>query len=72
MKTINDYDQLVCKAVQNNPLEFLDILYEEANKPENEKIQGLLRESACVIANLMNRIGISDENKIFNSLRGEK
>ena len=45
------YDTLVCDAVKRNPLEFVDILIKEAKGAGNYK--PLLREAACVIANLL-------------------
>lgn len=50
------YDTLVCNAVKSDPLDFVDILNQEAiTAPEN--LQSLLKETACVIANLL----LSDE-----------
>lgn len=45
------YDTLVCDAVKRSPLEFVDILIEEAKDAGN--FEPLLREAACVIANLL-------------------
>ena len=45
------YDTLVCEAVKRNPLKFVDILIEEAEGAGN--YAPLLREAACVIANLL-------------------
>ena len=45
------YDTLVCDAVKRNPLEFVDILIKEAKGAGN--YEPLLREAACVIANLL-------------------
>lgn len=53
-----DYDTLVCTAVKNNPLGFVDILRTEAEVAEkyncsSKNFAPLLREAACVIANLL-------------------
>lgn len=53
LKAINEYDRRVCQAVQHDPFGFIDILISESNTPENKKLAPLLREAACVIANLM-------------------
>lgn len=55
MRDIKDYDKLVCTAVKNDPLGFVDILIEEAGK--DETMYHLLREAACVIANLLDQLG---------------
>lgn len=57
MPNINEYDILVCTAVKNDPLGFVDILLEEANKDENKNVAPILREAACVIANLLKQAG---------------
>ena len=62
MKTIKDYDQFVCTAVKNDPLGFIDILNDEANK--NTDIAPLLHEAACIIANLMDQLGIPEKRGI--------
>lgn len=71
MKSIKDYDRLVCTAVRNDPLGFIDGLLEsaEAARSGNEKPQNfelVLREAACVIANLMDRLGIPERRTITN------
>lgn len=53
-----EYDTLVCTAVKNNPLGFVDILRVEADVAEKYRCSPkyfapLLREAACVIANLL-------------------
>ncbi len=61
-KSIKDYDKLVCVAVKNDPLGFIDILYREADlKPDCAR---LLREAACVIANLMGQLEIPEKRGI--------
>lgn len=45
------YDTLVCEAVKRSPLEFVDVLIEEAKNAGDKEL--LLREAACVIANLL-------------------
>ena len=50
MKSIKEYDRLVCTAVRNDPLGFIDILQEAAGDEANRNVEGLLREAACVIA----------------------
>lgn len=45
------YDTLVCETVKRNPLEFVDILIDEAKDASD--LAPLLREAACVIANLL-------------------
>lgn len=52
------YDTLVCSAVKNDPLAFVDILCKEAESAEKGEhpswdFAPLLLESACVIANLL-------------------
>lgn len=47
-----EYDTLMCNAVKSDPLGFVDILNQEA-KSAPENLQPLLKESACVIANLL-------------------
>lgn len=53
-----EYDTLVCAAVKKDPLAFVDILQEEAGIAEkgeckSENLALLLREAACLIANLL-------------------
>lgn len=64
MKNIRDYDRLVCTAVKNNPLGFIDILNSAANK-EDTNIALLLREAACVIANLMEQLEIPEKRYVY-------
>lgn len=52
-----EYDTLVCTAVRNNPYVFVDALIEEAGRAENKRIEPMLREAACVIANLLEKQG---------------
>lgn len=52
-----EYDTLVCTAVRNNPYGFVDALIEEAGRAKNRRIEPLLREAACVIANLLEKQG---------------
>lgn len=61
MKSIKDYDRMVCIAVKNDPIGFIDALNDEANRNENSGLAPLLREAACVIANLMERLGIPEK-----------
>lgn len=63
MKTIKDYDRLVCTAVRNDPLGFIDILREAADETtdKNTDLAPLLHEAACVIANLMDQLGIPEK-----------
>jgi hypothetical protein len=65
MKTIKDYDRLVCTAVRNDPVGFIDILIAESNKAPHEYAP-LLREAACLIANLMDKLGIPERGTITN------
>lgn len=51
------YDTLVCVAVKNDPYGFVDILNEEAKKATDRGLENLLREAACVIANLLEKQG---------------
>ena len=68
MKSIKDYDKLICVAVKNDPLGFIDILYREADlKPDCAR---LLREAACVIANLMDQLGIPEKKGLVAVKRG--
>ncbi len=53
-----EYDTLVCLAVKKDPLGFVDILRSQAEVAEKGECKSqdfapLLREAACVIANLM-------------------
>lgn len=53
-----EYDTLVCLAVKKDPLRFVDILREQAEVAEKGECKPkdfapLLREAACVIANLL-------------------
>ena len=57
MKTAKDYDRQVCVAVRNAPLQFIDIMNEAAETAGMET-EGILREAACIIANLYDRLGI--------------
>jgi len=66
MKSIKEYDRLVCTAVRNDPLGFIDILQEAAGDEANRNVEGLLREAACVIANLMDQLGIPEKRGIEN------
>ncbi|MEY8573673.1 hypothetical protein AALD01_04580 [Oscillospiraceae bacterium 21-37] len=55
---MKDYDTLVSSAVKKDPLSFVDILQEEAERAEKSECKSqnlalLLREAACVIANLL-------------------
>ena len=54
---MKDYDTLVCVAVKNDPYGFVDILNQEAEKSSDTGLQSLLREAACVIANLLEKQG---------------
>lgn len=56
-----EYDTMVCTAVRNNPYAFVDALIEEARRAENRGLEPLLREAACVIANLLERQGVRIE-----------
>ena len=64
MKTIKDYDRLVCTAVRNDPLGFIDVLREAADETTDKYAYGLLLEAACVIANLMDQLGIPERRGI--------
>lgn len=57
MGTYKKYDTIVCEAVKNDPCGFIDLLIMEADKQENKNIDPLLREAACVIANLLSQMG---------------
>ena len=48
---------MVCTAVKRNPYQFVDILKEAADKPENIEVRMLLMEAACVIAHLLDKGG---------------
>lgn len=55
---IKDYDTLVCLAVKKDPLAFVDILRDQAEVAEKGECKSqdfapLLREAACVVANLL-------------------
>lgn len=55
---IKDYDTLVCLAVKKDPLAFVDILRDQAEVAEkgeckSQNFAPLLREAACVVANLL-------------------
>lgn len=52
-----EYDTHVCIAVKNDPYGFVDILNQEAEKSSDTGLQNLLREAACVIANLLEKQG---------------
>lgn len=52
-----EYDTQVCVAVKNDPYGFVDILNQEAEKSSDAGLQSLLREAACVIANLLGKQG---------------
>lgn len=52
-----NYDTQVCVAVKNDPYGFVDILNEEADKSPDGGLELLLREAACVIANLLEKQG---------------
>ncbi len=52
------YDTLVCTAVKRDPYGFIDLLYKESDKTDyHEDAYSLLREAACVIANLLRTTG---------------
>lgn len=57
MKKLNSYDRLVCTAVKNDPLRFIDVLLDEATNPDIGHVEPLLREAACVITNLLYQLG---------------
>ena len=57
VKPDKQYDTMVCTAVKRNPYRFVDILIEEAGRPENIEIRMLLLEAACVIAHLLDKGG---------------
>lgn len=63
-----EYDTFVSIAVKKDPLAFVDILQEQAM--EAEEYAPLLREAACVIANLL----LTDEewHNIKRDLEGHK
>ena len=61
MNSIKDYDRFVCTAVRNNPLEFIDLLRDAARKTTDKNTEPLLLEASCVIANLMDQLGIPDK-----------
>lgn len=46
---------VVCLAVRNDPYGFVDALIEEAGRAENRRLEPMLREAACVIANLLEK-----------------
>lgn len=53
-----DYDTLVCSAVKKDPLGFVDILQTQADVAQKGECKPrdfapLIREAACVIANLL-------------------
>lgn len=53
-----EYDTLVCSAVKKDPFGFVDILQRQAEvaeigKCKSKDLAPLLREAACVIANLL-------------------
>lgn len=55
---MKEYDTLVSSAVKKDPLSFVDILREEAERAEkgeykSQSLALLLREAACVISNLL-------------------
>lgn len=50
-----EYDTMVCMATRNNPYGFVDALFEEAGRAENRRLEPMLREAACVIANLLEK-----------------
>lgn len=52
-----NYDTQVCVAVKNDPYGFVDILNEGADKSTDGGLELLLREAACVIANLLEKQG---------------
>ena len=60
MKSIKDYDRQVCWAVKNDPLGFIDVLLMTAEDQPYNML--MLREAACVIANLMERLEIPEKN----------
>lgn len=52
-----EYDTMVCMATRSNPYGFVDALIEEAGRAENRGVESMLREAACVIANLLEKQG---------------
>lgn len=64
MRSIKDYDRMVCTAVKNDPIGFIDVLNNEASKSTNNDLAPLFRETACVIANLMDRLGIPEKERM--------
>lgn len=66
MKSIKEYDRLVCTAVRNDPLGFIDILRKAAEETTDKNVYGLLLEASCVIANLMDRLNIPEKRAIEN------
>ena len=53
-----EYDTIVCSAVKKDPLGFVDILRNQAEVAEKgecktQDFAPLLREAACVIANML-------------------
>lgn len=53
-----EYDTLVCSAIRKDPLSFVDILQKEAERAEkgerpSRDFSPVLREAACVVANLL-------------------
>ncbi len=66
MKSIKDYDRLVCTAVRNDPLKFIDTLREAADESTDKNAYGLLLEASCVIANLMDQLEIPEKRGIEN------
>lgn len=63
MKTIKDYDRLVCTAVRNEPLGFIDILRKASDETTDKNAYGLLLEASCVIANLMDQLDIPGKER---------
>lgn len=64
MKTIKDYDRLVCTAVRNDPLGFIDILRKAIDETPDKNAYRVLREASCVIANLMDQLDITEKRGI--------
>lgn len=53
MKNLENCDRLVCTAVKNDPVGFINLLHAEGCSAENGNHGALMREAACVIANLL-------------------
>lgn len=66
MKSIKEYDRLVCTAVRKDPLKFIDTLRKAAEETTDKNAYSLLLEASCVIANLMDRLEIPEKRGIEN------